>query len=218
MKKVSMKIDVVSDVVCPWCAVGVASLLRALDTLGDELRPTLHFQPFELNPTLGPGGQDIVEYLGRKYGSTPEQIERTHEQIAQRGAAVGFTFNMDLRTRTYNSFDAHRLLHWAGLEGEDFQLLLKLALLRSYFTEGLDPGEPTLLVSLAAEAGLDAVRALDILASDEYADEVREREHFYQSQGIASVPSFIINDRHLIAGGQPPEFFVQALRQIAQEG
>jgi len=136
-----MKIDVVSDVVCPWCAVGVSSLLRALDTLGDELRPTLHFQPFELNPTLGPGGQDIVEYLGRKYGSTPEQIERTHEQIAQRGAAVGFTFNMDLRTRTYNSFDAHRLLHWAGLEGEDFQLLLKLALLRSYFTEGLDPGE-----------------------------------------------------------------------------
>jgi predicted DsbA family dithiol-disulfide isomerase len=216
--KVSMKIDVVSDVVCPWCAVGLASLLRALDTLGDELRPTLHFQPFELNPTLGPGGQDIVEYLGRKYGSTPEQIELTHVQIAQRGAAVGFEFNLDLRTRTYNSFDAHRLLYWAGLEGEDFQLLLKLALLRSYFTEGLDPGDSALLVRLATETGLDPVRARDILSGDEYGAEVREREQFYQTQGIRSVPSFIINDRHLISGGQPPEFFVQALRQIAAEG
>jgi predicted DsbA family dithiol-disulfide isomerase len=144
-----MKIEIVSDVVCPWCAVGVSALDRALETLGDELRPTLHFEPFELNPDLGAGGRDIVEYLGQKYGRTAAQIDQMHAQIAQRGAAVGFAFDMDLRSRTYNTFDAHRLLHWAGevdvVDGGQRQGALKRALLRAHFTEGRDPGDAELL-------------------------------------------------------------------------
>jgi predicted DsbA family dithiol-disulfide isomerase len=217
-----MKIEIVSDVVCPWCAVGVSALDRALETLGDELRPTLHFEPFELNPDLGAGGRDIVEYLGQKYGRTAAQIDQMHAQIAARGAAVGFTFDMARRTRTYNTFDAHRLLHWAGevdaADGGQRQAVLKRALLRAHFTEGRDPGDAELLVALAAEAGLDAEAARAVLDSEAHALAVRAREQHWQRMGINSVPAFIIDDTHLISGGQPPEVFVQALRQIAAGG
>jgi predicted DsbA family dithiol-disulfide isomerase len=143
---------------------------------------------------------------------TPEQVRRNGDVITARGRDVGFTFNMDKRTRTYNTFDAHRLLHWAGLEGR--QLELKHALLTAYFTKGENPSAHDLLVRLCSESGLDAQRAREILDSDEYAADVRERERFYVEQGINSVPAIIINDRHLIQGGQPPEEFEQALRQV----
>jgi len=206
-----MKIDIVSDVVCPWCAIGFKALEQALARVGDEVEADLHFQPFELNPQMPAGGQDIVEHLTEKYGSTPEQVERNGAAIRARGAALGFTFGK--RSRTYNTFDAHRLLHWAGLEGR--QVALKGALLQAYFTDGEDPGSHEVLVRLAGEVGLDSHRAREILASNTYADEVRARERFYQEQGIQSVPAVIINDRHLISGGQPVEVFEQALRQIA---
>ncbi|MEY8879376.1 MAG: DsbA family oxidoreductase [Leptothrix sp. (in: b-proteobacteria)] len=219
-----LKIDIVSDVVCPWCAVGVSSLLQALEELGD-LPVALHFQPFELNPTLPPGGADLVEYLGRKYGVSAGQVAQMHEQIRQRGEAVGFTFDIAKRTRTYNTFDAHRLLHWAGEQDQvsgaghprDHQLRLKQALLRAHFTDGQDPGDAEVLVRLATEAGLDAEAARTVLARGDHADAVREREAHYRAQGIQSVPSFIVNDQHLIEGGQPPQVFVQALRQIAAQ-
>ncbi|MDA8453627.1 DsbA family oxidoreductase [Acidovorax sp. GBBC 3334] len=215
-----LKIDFVSDVSCPWCAIGLQSLDRALQALDGTVQATVHFQPFELNPQMGPGGQDIGEHLAEKYGASPEQTAQTQRAIAERGAALGFTFNMDRRSRIYNTFDAHRLLHWAAEEGSPAaQSALKLALFRAYFTEGNDPGDRPLLVRLAAEAGLDAARAAQVLDSGEYADAVREREAFYQQHGIHSVPAVIVNDRHLIQGGQPPEVFEQALRKIAaQEG
>ncbi|MEO6745645.1 MAG: DsbA family oxidoreductase [Caldimonas sp.] len=208
-----MKIDFVSDVACPWCAVGLNALERALERIGDEIPVELHFEPFELNPTLAPEGADAAEYLRAKYGLSPEQLAKNRANIRDRGAAVGFAFGE--RAHVWNTFDAHRLLHWAGLEGK--QRELKHALLRAYHGEGRNPGAPDVLVELAGEVGLDPQRAKAILASDEYTAEVRERERHWQQLGIHSVPAVIVNDRHLISGGQPPEVFEQALRQIAAE-
>lgn len=213
---VSVRIDFVSDVSCPWCAVGLASLQQALKQLDGEIAAEIHFQPFELNPQLPPEGEDSTEHLVRKYGSSAEQLAATRETIRERGAAVGFTFNLDRRSRVYNTFDAHRLLHWAALEGRE--LALKQVLLRAYFTDGEDVSAHDTLVRLAVQAGLDGARAREILGSDTYADEVRAQEEFYLSRGIQSVPATIVNGRHLIAGGQPPEAFELALRQIARTG
>jgi predicted DsbA family dithiol-disulfide isomerase len=210
-----LKIDFVSDVSCPWCAIGLASLERALERMVGEVEPELHFQPFELNPSMPPEGQDITEHITQKYRTTPEQQAQTREAIRQRGAAVGFEFRKEGRSRIYNTFDAHRLLHWAALEDGERQHALKWALLKAYFTDGLSPGDHEVLAQAAAQAGLDIVRARQILAGDEFADDVREREQFYLENGIHAVPAVIVNDRHLIQGGQPPEVFEQALRQIA---
>ena len=210
-----LKIDFVSDISCPWCAIGLAALEEALRRLDGKVAAQLHFQPFELNPAMPPGGQDITEHLTQKYGSTPAQQAQTREAIRQRGAAVGFEFRKEGRGRVYNTFDAHRLLHWAGLEGGGRQQVLKKALLKAYFTDGRSPEDHEVLAEAAAQAGLDAARAREILAGDEYADDVRAQEQFYQDQGIHAVPAVVINDRHLIQGGQPPEVFEQALRQLA---
>lgn len=213
---VPVKIDFVSDVACPWCAVGLKSLEAAMARVGEDLEVELHFQPFELNPQMPAEGEDAVEHLTRKYGISAEQAAQNGEAIRVRGAALGFEFRMDRRRHVYNTFDAHRLLHWAGLEGQERQLTLKHALLRAYFTEGEDVSSADTLVKLAAEAGLDGVRARQILAGDEFAEAVRQQESFYASQGITAVPSVIFNDRHLIQGGQPVELFEQALRQLSE--
>jgi len=213
MNPTLMQIDFVSDVACPWCAVGLHALEQALAEVAGVVQVDLRFQPFELNPTLGPEGDDIVAYLGRKYGIGEAQIRQNQAAIRQRGAAVGFTFGD--RNRVWNTFDAHRLLHWAGLEGADRQRALKHALLQAYHGEGRNPGDAAVLVELAAAAGLDADRAREILAGDTYAAEVRAAEREWAEAGISSVPSVVINGRHLIQGGQPPEVFAQALRQLA---
>ena len=210
-----LKIDFVSDVSCPWCIIGLKSLERALARLDGQVGAGIHFQPFELNPQMVPGGQDIGEHLNQKYGMTEEQGAQNRESIRARGEALGFTFNMDKRSRIYNTFDAHRLLHWAQLEGR--QHALKRALFAAYFTEGRNPSDREVLIDVAKQAGLDAERAREVLESGRYADEVREREQFYGQQGIRAVPSVIVDDRYLIQGGQPVEVFEQALRQIASE-
>lgn len=218
-----LKIDFVSDVSCPWCAIGLKSLDQALERVAGDISAELHFQPFELNPNMPPAGQEITEHITEKYGITPEQAHANRENIRVRGEQVGFKFSTSDqpgggRSRIYNTFDAHRLLHWAELAGADKQKALKEALFKAYFTDGESPASHEVLVRVAGEVGLDSARAREILASDIYGDEVREREQFYQSQGIHSVPAVIINDRHLISGGQPAEVFEQALRQIAAEG
>ena len=212
-----MKIDFVSDIACPWCAIGLNALEQALARIGPDLQASLHFQPFELNPQMGPDGQEIVEHLGQKYGIDAAQIAANTEAIRQRGATVGFTFGIGKRSRIYNTFDAHRLLHWAGLAGDAPQRALKHALLKAYFTDGQNPSDPEVLVQAAIAAGLDEAGARALLASDTYTADVRQAEGFYQQQGIHSVPAVIINDRHLISGGQPVEVFERALRQIAAE-
>jgi predicted DsbA family dithiol-disulfide isomerase len=212
-----VKIDFVSDVSCPWCAIGLNSLEKALANIGADADVELHFQPFELNPKMGFEGQDIVEHLTEKYGSTPEQQEQAREMIRSRGADVGFEFAMGKRNRIYNTFDAHRLLHWAGMEGLDKQRELKHALLGTYFTKGEDPSSHDVLVRVAGEVGLDTGVAAEVLATNQYADEVREREQFFQRHGINSVPAVIINERHLISGGQPAAVFEKALRDIMSQ-
>lgn len=208
-----IQIDFVSDVACPWCAIGLSSLQQALARLDGEIDAQIVMHPFELNPSMTPGGQDVIEYLGEKYGRTPEQIAETQAMIRERGAAVGFAFGS--RTRVYNTFDAHRLLHWAGIEGK--QVALKQALLQAYHTDGKDPSNHDVLVEAARAVGLDAATAREVLDSNRFADEVRDEEREYQAMGIQSVPSIIFNQRYLVSGGQPPEVFEQAIRQIVAE-
>jgi len=208
-----MKIDFVSDIACPWCAIGLHALERALERIDGDIDVELHFQPFELNPDLAPEGEETVAHLAKKYGISPEQIAKNQAAIRERGAAVGFAFGP--RNRVWNTFDAHRLLCWAETAGH--QRELKHALLRAYHGEGRNPGAHEVLLELAAEVGLDVEAAREILAGDAYADEVRDRERFWQQAGISAVPSVIVDQRHLIQGGQPPEVFERALRQIAAE-
>ncbi|MCI4569305.1 DsbA family oxidoreductase [Lysobacter sp. CFH 32150] len=208
-----LRIDFVSDVVCPWCAIGLASLEQALERTRGEVEAEIHFQPFELNPPLGAEGEDVAEHLLKKYGMPAEQLAANQEAIRQRGAALGFTFDMARRRRIHNTFDAHRLLHWAELEGK--QRELKHALLRAYFTEGRDVSDHATLVDIANSAGLPADRAREILTSDAFAEDVRAVEQFFLQQGIHAVPAVIIDRKHLISGGQPVEVFERALREIA---
>ncbi len=214
----TLSLDFVSDIACPWCAVGLAALEKAIDSVRDDVKVELHFQPFELNPGMPPAGEDIVEHLGRKYRITPEQIEQNQQHLYQRGAEAGFEFTPGARKRIYNTFDAHRLLHWAvETAGADAQHRLKRALLKAYFQDGLDPSDPAVLRNAAMAAGLDGEQAAAIIARGDYADDVRQREQLYLDQGIHSVPSVIINGRYLVQGGQPADVFAQALRQIAAE-
>ncbi|HEY2560471.1 MAG TPA: DsbA family oxidoreductase [Caldimonas sp.] len=208
-----MKIEFVSDVACPWCAVGLWSLDRALERIDGEIPVELRFEPFELNPSMPPEGEDAAEYIARKYGRPPEQLAQTRAVLTERGAAVGFAFGD--RQRIWNTFDAHRLLHWAGLEAGDGQSKLKHALLAAYHARAENPSDREVLLRAVADAGLDVERAGAILDSDDYGAAVRARERHWQQLGIHSVPAAIVNGRHLISGGQPPEVFEQALRQIA---
>jgi len=213
-----IKIDFVSDVSCPWCVIGLKALEIAIERLQGQVQVDIHFQPFELNPHMPPEGQEINEHLNQKYGSTPQQLEQTREAIRLRGAALGFEFGVGKRDRVYNTFDAHRLLHWAALEGsKGQQKALKMALFRAYFTFGQSPASHDVLCTLAEQVGLAPLRARAILSGDTFAAEVREKESFYTSQGINSVPAIILNDQHLISGGQPPEVFEQALRKLAEQ-
>jgi predicted DsbA family dithiol-disulfide isomerase len=209
----TLKIDFVSDVACPWCAVGLNALERALERAGPELSAELHFQPFELNPTMPAEGADTVQYLSNKYGISAQQIADNQAAIRARGAAVGFSFGK--RERVWNTFEAHRLLHWAGLQGK--QRELKHALLKAYHGDGRNPGAHDVLLELAGAVGLDVSAAREVLQSGAYADEVRAAEAAWQDAGIHSVPAIVINGKHLIQGGQPPEIFEQALRQIAEQ-
>ena len=210
-----MKIDFVSDVSCPWCVIGLYGLEEALARTGDLIDAEIHFQPFELNPNMPPEGQNIVEHVAQKYGASPEQSAANREMIRARAAQLGFTMAGTEQSRIYNTFDAHRLLHWAELEGR--QAALKHALFEAYFTNGENPGDPDVLAAAAEKAGLDGAAAREVLASGRYAAEVRQAEQYWQSRGINAVPAIIIDGQYLISGGQPPEAFEQALRKIAAE-
>ena len=211
-----MKIDFVSDIACPWCAVGLGALEQALEELQDEVKADIHFQPFELNPRMPPGGEDLVEHLGKKYGSTADQQAQMYQNIKARGTEVGFAFHPTGRGRIFNTFDAHRLLHWAEVEGlTGDQHKLKKAFLEAYQGRGEVIESHDVLLDIVKQIGMDVSAAKAVLESQTYAQEVREKENFYTSAGIHSVPAVIINDKHLISGGQPAEVFANALRQIA---
>ncbi len=207
-----LRIDFVSDVACPWCVVGLRSLRAALDKVGDEVEADIHFQPFELNPDMPPEGENTTEHVQKKYGSTAERSAAARNAIREAGANFGFDFNYNSESRIWNTFDAHRLLHWAGLEGR--QLELKEALFAANFTQQKSTSDHAVLVEAAKAAGLDPDRAREILASDEFVAEVRTEQALWRNRGINAVPSVIFEGRWMIQGGQPPQIFEQAIRQI----
>ncbi|MDH4653664.1 DsbA family oxidoreductase [Pseudomonas sp. JS3066] len=209
-----VNIEFVSDVVCPWCALGAAALDQAIENLAGEVLVELTFKPFELNPDMPPEGEPATRHMMRKYGRSAEEVAARNEMVIARGQAIGFQFDLEKRSHFYNTFDAHRLLFWAWQEGR--QIDLKKVLLRAYFTDGQNPSDQETLVHLAAEAGLDAVRAREVLATGAFASEVRELEAFYQVRGISSVPALILNGRHLVSGSQSVEYYEQVLRQMAR--
>lgn len=212
----NLRIDFISDVVCPWCAIGLHSLEAAAARI-PGLTLEFQFHPFELNPGMGPDGQDLAEHLAQKYGAGPEQFARTHEAMRQRGAELGFVFS-PARKRIVNTRNAHRLLHWAGVEfGSAQQLKLKHALLKAYFSDGLDVSDIEVLLTVAAAAGLPEAEARELLAGERFAADVQAGEAEVQRQGIQAVPAVVIDQRLLVQGGQPVEVFEQALRQALAE-
>lgn len=214
----TLKIDFVSDVVCPWCVVGLGGLETALERLEPEgIAADIAFQPFELNPQIAPEGENIVEHIGRKYGSTPEQSAANRAMIRERAGEVGFDMRMTEASRIWNTFDAHRLLHWARETAPDRQKALKHALFTAHFTENKNITDAGVLTQAAQDAGLNRAEAAEVLASGRYAQAVRQAEELWRSRGITSVPAVVVQDKYLISGGQPPEVFEQALRRIADE-
>jgi predicted DsbA family dithiol-disulfide isomerase len=212
--KQPIKIDFVSDVACPWCAVGLSSLQLALSRLGDTVDAEIVMHPFELNPQMVEEGEDLVEHIAKKYGRTPQQVSEAQAALRQRGADVGFTFGT--RTRIYNTFDAHRLIHWAGIKGKQVQL--KQALLQAYHGEGKATSDHDVLVEAAESVGLDGAEARAVLDAGDYANEVRAEEEQYQAMGIHSVPSIIFNNRYLLTGAQPADVFEKTIQQVLAEG
>jgi len=210
-----LRIDFVSDVVCPWCVIGLKSLEQALADAADVVVADIHFQPFELNPGMPPEGQNVAEHIAQKYGADPERSRGTRDLIRSTAAELGFAINSSADSRIWNTFDAHRLLHWAELAGR--QADLKLALFTAYFTDGRNVGDADVLAAACAAAGLDAGAAREVLASGRYADEVRRDEDFWREQGISAVPAIVIDRKHLITGGQPAAAFERALRSLAAD-
>ena len=210
-----LQIDFVSDVVCPWCVIGLKGLEKALENLKGTVDATVELQPFELNPGMPPEGQDVVEHVAQKFGGQTAQLSAARDAIKTRAADLGFTMAMKEDSRIYNSFDAHRLLYWAGLKGKGVEL--KLALFEAYFTDSANISAPDVLAARAESVGLDQAEAREVLASGAYKAEVLEAEDMWKRSGISSVPSVIVNRKYLISGGQPAEVFEQTLRKIADE-
>lgn len=208
-------IDFISDSVCPWCAIALEELEQALERL-PELEVELNFQPFELNPQMPAEGQNAVEHIMQKYGSSAADIARSQESITARGLEVGFHFDLNKRTHFYNTFDTHRLMHWAETRGR--QRPLAHVLFKAYFTDGRNISERETLADLAAEVGLSRDDALEVLNSGRFSREVREHEQFYTSRGVHAVPAVVVNGKHLITGAQSADYFERALRQVAAGG
>jgi predicted DsbA family dithiol-disulfide isomerase len=211
----AMRIDFVSDVVCPWCMIGLKGLEKALNSLEGVIDPKIELQPFELNPEMPREGQNVAEHVAQKFGGQTAQLSAARDAIKARAADLGFTMAMKEDSRIYNSFDAHRLLHWAGLKGK--QVELKHALFEAYFTESANISDPDVLAAKAESVGLDPAEARDVLASGAYRDEVLAAEDMWRRAGINSVPSVIVNRKYLISGGQPAAVFEETLRRIAAE-
>jgi len=218
MMKPTIKIDYVSDIACPWCAVGLGNLNQAIDQLSDQANFEVHFRPFELNPNMPKGGQDAIEHLTEKYGLTAEQVKTNQANIRAKALEAGFEFHPEGRKRAYNTFDAHRLLHWAGQEfGLEKQAILKKELLNTYFCLAVNLDDQHNLLDAVTRSGLDQDRALEVLKNNEFAKEVRTEEATYTNAGINSVPAIILNDQYLLQGAQPSESFVNAFAQLIEQ-
>ncbi len=208
----TLQIDIVSDVVCPWCAIGFANLNTALKEMDESINVHVQWHPFQLNPNMAKEGQDINEHLTEKYGLSPQKLKDNKDHISTLGKAAGLEFKFDQRSRIYNTLDCHVLLHWAQEQGK--QTELKLAFFEAYFKDGLDISDHGVLLKAVQGVGLDEKAAQDVLTDGRYKEVIKEQENKYKSMGIQSVPAFIINNEYLLSGGQPVDSFKQALHEI----
>ena len=216
--KPTIKIDYVSDVACPWCAVGLGNLNQAMAELSDKANFEVHFHPFELNRNMPMGGQDATEHLTEKYGLTAEQVKANQANIRAKALEAGFAFHPEGRKRVYNTFDCHRLLYWAAKEYDlQKQAALKKELLNTYFCLAVNLDDQENLLDAVIRAGLEKERAQEILQGEEFASEVREEEATYTDAGINSVPAIILDNQYLLQGAQPPQSFVNAFEQLIQK-
>jgi len=213
--KNKISINIISDVSCPWCIIGYRALSLALDELNAHEKVEINWLPFELNPTMPSEGQNRNDYIREKYGLTPEQGKANRDNLISRGTELGYAFNFPDDGRVYNTFNAHRLIHWSKEHG--LQTQLKLALFDLFFQQQGNPSNQKDLLKCVKEVGLDNTRATEILESDSYVNEVTQDLNFAKNNGISSVPAFIFNNKYLISGGQPVEIFVQALQQLETE-
>tara|TARA_R110000824_G_C15228588_1_gene678241 strand:- start:3934 stop:4593 length:660 start_codon:yes stop_codon:yes gene_type:complete len=202
-------VDIVSDVVCPWCIIGYKKLEKAMRQFEGRASFELAWHAFELNPSMPPEGQDIAEHMAQKYGATPEQSKSNRERLRDAGSELDFEFRYHENMRMVNTFDAHRLLHWAGETGK--QTALKLALFKAHFTDGKDVSDHETLISVASSVGFDEKRARDLLSTDLYADEVRATEAEWQDRFITGVPAFIFNKKFMVPGAQDADVFANII-------
>lgn len=211
-------IDFVSDIACPWCAVGLGNLKKAMAVFEGRAQFVVHFRPFELNPDMPKGGQEVIEHLTQKYGMSAKQVKENQERIRTKAIEAGFEFHPEGRKWVYNTFDAHRLLFWVAQElGLEKQAALKVELLKTYFCLAVDLEDPKNLLHAVVRAGIDSLRAGQVLSGDDYAQEVRHEEQRYQGLGICSVPSMILNDQYLIQGAQPPESLIGIFEKVCEQ-
>lgn len=215
-QKASIRIDIISDVMCPWCVIGYMGLKQALTEIDAEVTASIHWQPFELNPTMPAEGQYLAEHIIEKYGSTTEQSAANRDHISTLGENLGFEFNFREGQRIYNTFKAHQLLHWLGEECPARQTELKLALLEAYFKDGKDVSDTDVLVEVIDQLGLDGTFAKQLLTDQVYGGDVRALQEQWRQLGVSAVPTFVINEQYMMSGGQPIEAFVQGLRQVIE--
>jgi len=212
----TLQIDIVSDVVCPWCAIGFANLNTALKELDEPIEAQIKWHPFQLNPTMSKDGQDINEHLTEKYGLSVSKLAENKQHIRQIGQNSGVEFKFEERARIYNTLDCHMLLHWAGEKNKQTQL--KMAFFKAYFSDGKDISQQAVLLEVVESVGLDKLEAQTVLNDEQYKNIVKEEESKYKSMGIQSVPAFIINNEYLLSGGQPSDVFKQSLQDILAKG
>lgn len=210
----TLRIDIVSDVVCPWCIIGYKQLQRALARMEGRFTVDIHWQPFELNPQMPPQGQDLREHIALKYGTTPEQSRGARSRLTELGASLGFSFDYFDGMRIYNTFFAHQLLYWAAHTGK--QTELKLALFEAFFSRRENVGDPNMLALIAARAGLDQQQALEVLESGRYAQEVRREQAHWLDQEVHAVPMFYFNNSFPVPGAQEAQTFVRVLEKLRE--
>jgi len=208
-----VRLDIFSDPVCPWCYIGKALLDRALEQHPDHPF-VVEWQPFQLNPDMPPGGEDRRAYLEAKFGSKINAA-RAYAQVEVAATAAGVVIDFEQMPRMPNTLNAHRLIHWAGLEGR--QSAAMSALFRAYFRDGRDIGEPEVLAAIGGEIGMDREMVARLLASDADLEPIREREAHARGRGINAVPTFIIADQHALQGAQPTELWGRVIEDINRQ-
>ena len=216
--KPTIKVHFVSDIGCPWCAVALGTLEQAIERLSDQADFEIHFEPFELNPQMKVGGENAIEYLGKKYGISEQQVKANQANIRERAAAAGFHFHPEGRKKIYNTFDAHRLLYWAGHEhGLASQHRLKRAFFNTYFCLAADFDKRENLLEAVQRAHLDQSAASKVLEEGLFTKEVRAQAAYYRDQGINAVPNLILNNKYSLQGAQPLEILEASLKEVIQK-